>query len=336
MATTRHYVTNTIVPRLLRHLRQRGVDPAQVMADLALPPDAEARSEMRVHVDVLVGLAEQVSGLLHDGNLGLHLAQGVNPGDYGLIDFVVRSSPTMRDALAQTVRYMGLVDDAIVCRVAEVRGDAVFEFTSTMRQDLGWHINSYILVVMMHLGRKHLEAPWPVKAVWFANPCPPGCKQTAAFLGVDTLEFNARSTGVRFDARLLETRMPGADLPLHTFLENQAKQRMQTVPQPASTSFAQRVRQELAARMPSGNIQVERVATALHCSARTMQRRLTADGTSFQDVLDDVRHEQALILLQTHRKSVAEVAFTLGYSDLAPFVRAFRRWTGRTPGAARG
>ena len=65
------------------------------------------------------------------------------------------------------------------------------------------------------------------------------------------------------------------------------------------------------------------MAAALHLSARTLQRRLTQEGTSFQDVLDDVRHEAALVLLEDPSKSAAQVAFLLGYSDLRPFSVGF-------------
>ncbi len=332
MPTDRAYVTNTLVPRLLRYLRKKGVDVVALSQRFELPPDAEDRTEMRVRGDHLIALMDAASQALGDPDLGLHLAGAVNLGDYGLIEFVVRSTPTMRDALIQTVRYMGLVEDAVVPRLAEVRGDAVFEYSPVTKVDLGPHINAYILGVIIRLGRIYVGAPWPLKRVWFSNPKPANLNALTTFFETDALEFDARSVGVRFDAALLERRIPTADAALHAFLERQAKEKIQDQP---TVPFMARVREKLAAGMATGNVQVERIATAMHCSARTLQRRLTEEGTSFQEVLDDARHEQALILLQTHHKPVGEVAFLLGYSDLRPFVRAFKRWTGRTPAEVR-
>ena len=73
------------------------------------------------------------------------------------------------------------------------------------------------------------------------------------------------------------------------------------------------------------------MARALAVSGRTLSRRLAVEGTSFRDILDDVRREFACALLQDRRLSVADIAFFLQYSEPAAFHRAFRRWTGRTP-----
>ena len=66
-------------------------------------------------------------------------------------------------------------------------------------------------------------------------------------------------------------------------------------------------------------------------SARTLSRRLGEEGTSFRNIQDEVRRELALALLGDPGKSIAEVAFFLGYAEPAPFHRSFKRWTGTTP-----
>ncbi|MCY1013835.1 helix-turn-helix transcriptional regulator [Nannocystis pusilla] len=66
-------------------------------------------------------------------------------------------------------------------------------------------------------------------------------------------------------------------------------------------------------------------------SERTMQRRLRQAGTSFRDVVDDVRREAALAQLGRRDATVTDIAFMLGFSDLSAFSRAFRRWTGASP-----
>jgi len=62
-----------------------------------------------------------------------------------------------------------------------------------------------------------------------------------------------------------------------------------------------------------------------------VKHRLADEGTTFQKVLDDVRHELALELVRDARRPLGEVAFLLGFAELSPFLRAFKRWTGKTP-----
>lgn len=85
--------------------------------------------------------------------------------------------------------------------------------------------------------------------------------------------------------------------------------------------------QDLLPREPS----LAAVASALGLSVRTLQRRLSARGLTYRSVLDDVRRRLAEVELCRGERSIAEVSRSLGYSDPAHFVRAFRRWTGQPP-----
>jgi AraC-like DNA-binding protein len=80
---------------------------------------------------------------------------------------------------------------------------------------------------------------------------------------------------------------------------------------------------------------IDAVAEAMHMSGRTLQRRLEAEGVSFSEIVDGVREKLARRWLADPAKSLAEVGFGLGFSDLAAFSRAFKRWTGKPPGTWR-
>ncbi len=70
-------------------------------------------------------------------------------------------------------------------------------------------------------------------------------------------------------------------------------------------------------------------------SPRTLKRQLAATGTTFQAVLDELRRDRALMLLDRAELTLDEVADRLGYSDTANFTRAFKRWTGQTRRSSR-
>jgi AraC-like DNA-binding protein len=80
---------------------------------------------------------------------------------------------------------------------------------------------------------------------------------------------------------------------------------------------------------------MDAVAAALHMSPRTLQRRLEQSGTRYSEVLDDVREAQARAWLSDRTLSLGEIGYRLGFSDLATFSRAFKRWTGKPPGTWR-
>ena len=81
-----------------------------------------------------------------------------------------------------------------------------------------------------------------------------------------------------------------------------------------------------------GYPQIEQVAAQLCMSDRTLKRQLAAEDSSYSALLEEVRHRQAVGLLSRTDLSLERIAEQLGYSDVANFNRAFRRWTGKTPG----
>jgi AraC-like DNA-binding protein len=87
--------------------------------------------------------------------------------------------------------------------------------------------------------------------------------------------------------------------------------------------------------MQSGHVALQLAARQLGMTVRTLQRRLRDEGTSFHAVLDDVRRDVALTQMRARRQSIDELAFILGFEKSSSFHRAFKRWTGQTPGEFR-
>ncbi len=96
-----------------------------------------------------------------------------------------------------------------------------------------------------------------------------------------------------------------------------------------------RVRAEIMEQLPNGNLSDESVAEALHMTSRTLHRRLKEHDTSFRDVLGEVRRELAEQYIADPTLTLTEITFLLGFAEASSFSRAFRRWTGQSPSAAR-
>jgi AraC-like DNA-binding protein len=99
------------------------------------------------------------------------------------------------------------------------------------------------------------------------------------------------------------------------------------------------IRPEVAARvmlaLPKGAPDLDEIGASLHMGKRTLQRRLADEGVSFRDVVEDARRSLVLGAL-SDGLSIGETARKIGFSDVRPFKRAFRRWTGMTPTEFRG
>ena len=80
-----------------------------------------------------------------------------------------------------------------------------------------------------------------------------------------------------------------------------------------------------------GDVELAQIASSLHLGLRTLQRKLKAEGKSFNELLDECRHHMATKLLSEQRVPLIEISYMLGFSDQSGFTRAFRRWTNTSP-----
>ena len=101
-----------------------------------------------------------------------------------------------------------------------------------------------------------------------------------------------------------------------------------------SSGFVDRVRQLIVAR-PGYFPDIDLVAEKLHMTSRTLRRRLTEEGSSFQQILAEVRYQLAREYLGTSNLPIEEISVLLGYSSPGNFTNAFKRWHGSSPRAYR-
>jgi AraC-like DNA-binding protein len=125
---------------------------------------------------------------------------------------------------------------------------------------------------------------------------------------------------------------PRRDAMLHKLLLAHARDVASRLP---ASDFLSTLQGAIVSTMHQGDPSIGRVAMRLALTPRTLQRRLEAEGLSFQDVLEELRQEMALRYLTSTQLSLTEISAMLAYADSSAFGRAFRRWTGHTPAAFR-
>lgn len=105
---------------------------------------------------------------------------------------------------------------------------------------------------------------------------------------------------------------------------------------PRKSAFGSEVERRIEPMLASGPVRIESVARLLGCSRQTLYRRLKTEGVTFAALLDGLRRRLALRFVREQGLPVKEAAWRLGFSDPAAFSRAYKRWTGTSPSAARG
>lgn len=324
-----------VAPTLAVVAEHAGARAASALAtEFALPVDAATAAEVVLPLAALRGLLDRAAELAGIDELGVALAERFPRGGYGVLEYTCRSAPTIRAALERIVRYVGLLNELVVMSLDERDGVVVIEQRIPGEPAcVGRHGNAFFLSYFLARAREVSHAPMvPVRA-WFAHPAPDDVAALCQALGTTHVRFGAGANGMALPAAQVDAPISSADPPLLSILEAQADRALAGVAPAARTAAI--VRQQVRAQLGDGPPSLEGVATSLRLTRRTLQRRLADEGVAFQAIVDDVRRELALDYVKDARRPLGEIAYLLGYAELSPFLRAFKRWTGRTPSQVR-
>ncbi len=238
---------------------------------------------------------------------------------------MVRNTPTVGEGLRNLVAHQHLNSSGSVPFLKETAGIvdfgvAIYETGITGFEQL---FQTYMAAAMNYMSELCGSA-WTPTAVFIPSAKPPDWTHHRHFLKVMPT-FDAEFCALRFSAHWLRKAVTGAD-PAHFQVADRAVARAITPTLVQQTSRALRV------LLLDGRSSGDDIAQALSMHRRTLNRRLRDEGTTFQSILDDVRFEVARQLISASRIALDDVAASLGYAGVSPFMRSFRRWSGMTPG----
>lgn len=236
--------------------------------------------------------------------------------------------------MARIVRYIALFNDFVVISLERRGGLAVLEQRIPgYPRCVGRHGNEFFVAAVLLQGRSLAGAPFVPERVWFAHPAPDDRSELLALLGTDRVEFGAEANGLALSPALLSLPLASSDPKLLALLDRYAAHELSLRASPSR--FLGQIRATVRASLHDGQPTVAAAARALRVSPRTLQRRIADEGTTFHAEVESVREELARFHVREASRPLAEIAFLLGYAELRPFLRAFRRWTGMSPGQYR-
>ena len=322
-----HRFNSALVPFVLALVRRAGKDASRLEKKY-LPSQVP-----EVSLPELGALLSDVAKELGDPLFGLHCAQAMTRGSYGLLEFGLRSAPTMRIAMEQLATYGALINP-LVRWSTEAEGDELsLHHRAPQKGGVGKQGNVFTVARILQIAREMMGVELvPVRA-WFSHPekrCPP---ELAAFLGTKDIAFGRASNGITFGAKDLDRRPVAADAELNRALELHGAAVLEQCAE--AGDLYEQTRAAVLMLLPKGDATLPKTAKKLHVTARTLQRRLLEEGVSFGELLVEVRRNQAERLLARSEVALSEVAERVGYADAGAFARAFRSWTGTTPGKYR-
>lgn len=321
----------SMVRGMLAGIEARGESCEPYLQDAGIQAELLAHPGARVTAEQYVQLFRLLIERRQDECLGF-LERPLKPGSFALMAHSALGSSNVEQAIRRIARTFALLrDDALLT----LRRDG-----ECAAMQLSFDEDSVVHHVFLH--ELMLRVFWRLVA-WLAGGRLPARRFDFAFaapphVGIYSqafpaqLQFAQAHTAIWFDARWLEVAVHRDEDALRAFLaEAQANIIM---PRRNDELTSTRVRNHLRGTQ-AGWPDLAGTAAALHVSTATLQRRLALEGSSFQALKDELRRDIAIVRLNTSAVPLAQLATDLGFTDSAAFQRAFKGWTGSSPGAYR-
>ncbi len=270
-----------------------------------------------------------VADALHDELLGFHLAQSPDIREFGLPYYVAATSDKMGDALRRTARFSSITNEAISTKYfADPECKLVFRYVGVTRH-LDRHQIEFFVTALIRVFR-HLTGQRVVPtSVRFVHYRSGASSELAEYFG-GNVEYAASVDEVTFSNAANDLNIVSADPYLNKLLVAQCEEALSRRPMKQG-SFRAAVENAIVPLLPHGKAHAAEIAGKLGLSQRTSARRLSSEGLSFSQVLEDLRSDLAKQYLLDQGLSVSRIAWLLGYQEVSAFTHAFKRWTGKTP-----
>ncbi|MFK0087310.1 AraC family transcriptional regulator [Pseudomonas sp. NPDC090755] len=313
---------------LLQFALDHGVDADCCLAGTGLSPERLDDPALQVTAGQEVQMIRNLVGALGAvPGIGLQAGLRYRLATRGVWGFALLSCPTLRAALAMTVRYEKLWNPFTDFHLQEVGNLLV---ATIDEQRLPEDVQAFMVDRDLGMSRSFMRdlagSSLPIVSVTLRQRRPTDVTPYLEVFGVEPM-FDAQANVIVANAgEMLDQPLPYANTELARQSDAQCAALLKRL---SGEGLSAQLRQRLVAQ-PGQLPDMETVARELHVTSRTLRRRLADEGTSFRELLDQVRETLALQLL-ADGLTLEHVSDALGYGEPSCFIRAYRRWKGVTP-----
>jgi AraC-like DNA-binding protein len=251
----------------------------------------------------------------------------------GTTSYAAASSKTLSDALDRAQRYSSIANAGLVLKCSKADNFTIALHYAGVarhsdRQQMEIFVTTVIRVCRTLTGR--LLKPTVVRLV-HRRSC--GSSELEKFFGC-RIEFGADTDQIIFDKETAQLHLVDADPYLSEILLHYCEQALAHLRSNAS-SLRITIENAITPLLPHGEARLDAVAQKIGVSSRTLARRLTAEGLSFGEILNQLRSDLATHYLGEANLSISQIAWLLGYQGVSAFSHSCKRWTGLNPKSVR-
>lgn len=333
MTSTQSTVSIHIIKMMLVAGHKAGIEPAISLNAIHLDNNLLHNPDARVPLKMENALWEFLANRSQDIFFGLHAGMEMTPGAGDVMDYAIRTSDNLQQAIENLCRYNRLLHDEAIIDLVVVDNRAMLcHYFRSDPRGASWQAADFTLSSFVAIGRAITGGLWKIKKIKFQHAEPESISKYQEYFSCP-LEFLCDKNSIEFDKQLLKTTIPDSDPALNHILCRQADELLKGLPN--SGNIIENVKEQLVKFLRHGNPGIENIADSLNMTPRTLQRKLKKLNTTHESLLDAMRKDLARHYIQDNNLGVSEATYLLGYSEPSAFHRAFKRWFYMSPGEFR-
>ena len=318
------------VAAALQSVQVRRLDADALLSQVGISPSLLAMPQARVSAKQYGQLWRLVANVLDDEFFGQD-SRRMKSGSFAMLCHAVLNCGSLQHALDRGLRFFALVLDDI-CGKLERRDSRAILVLKERGPMPRLFANEVMLMLVHGLACWLVGRRIPILQASFSYPEPPHSAEYRLMYST-RLTFNAPHTEIVFDAAHLALPIVQNERTLKEFLRNAPENILVKYKNGSSTGA--RIRRRLRQSLPGELPEFERLAEDMNMTVATLRRRLHEEGTSYQAIKDQLRRDLAIGYLSHSKRSAMDIGLELGFSERSAFHRAFKKWTGASPGEFR-
>ncbi len=318
------------IRRFHKEFQRLSVDTDSLYKQLSIDPEVVEADNGSISMIKFYELMENAAKISNNPYLGIEMGFACQTGDLGMLGYMLRNAPNFEKALELLHRYIILLTPETRTALLQEGDHYILTYQvlcaspSQSRQSMEMTLTQFILMIRFLLQ----DDNWQPERIYFEHSAPPENELKNFPLGGELI-FDHFFSGICFPKDLLQAANDDYDPQLLALLESQVLQTLEN--HIVSDSLLDHIRLLISSNIGNTEITADNVASELGMSRRTMHRRLSENGTTFNALREEIVLHIAKESLSKTSVSITELAHKLGYADSSAFDRAFKRLTGKKP-----
>ncbi|MCH7340525.1 AraC family transcriptional regulator [Acinetobacter higginsii] len=323
-------ISNALIREALSVAASRGLNIVNIANRAGISAELLTSSKARVPVAQCAQLWVEVAESMNDEFLGMD-THPMRRGSYSLLAKLAFTAETLEQAIQEILKFLSLVLDDIRGELIQKGSKAYLILHDREHPKRMFTYSTYLMLV-------HSLMCWlSDQRIGFHKMSfrchPPVEIQDYRVRFCENIQFNAEQNQIEFDAHYLKHKIKKDKQALKDFLKHTPYNLIVRFKNENSLSL--QIRRQLLLQPPSQWDELKEIAQQLNMSTATIQRRLKQEGVSYQQLKNDIRCDIAIERLSKTNDSIQNISDDLHFHDPSAFHRAFKKWTGVSPGSYR-